>query len=57
MTTTTQPRPTMKPEIVPHPAGGLTLAVPVGGGSTVRIYCGCWTPRRQRRAPIGRAVR
>ncbi len=28
--------------IVPHPQGGYTRAVPVGGDSTVRIYRGWW---------------
>jgi hypothetical protein len=30
-------------QIVRHPQGGWTLAVPTGNGSTVRIYRGHWT--------------
>lgn len=36
-------------EVVPHPAGGLTLAVPVEGTSC-RIYVGRWAVPRARRA-------
>jgi hypothetical protein len=32
-------------QIVPHPRGGYTLAVPAGGNSTVRIYRGWWAQR------------
>jgi hypothetical protein len=43
-----QPRPG-QPEVVAHPGGGMTLAVPVGHGSTVRIYHGMFQPGRRRR--------
>ena len=38
----------IKPDVVPHPGGGMTLAVPVGHGSTVRIYRGCFNPIRKK---------
>lgn len=44
-------------EVVPHPAGGLTLAVPVEGTSC-RIYVGRWAAPRFRRArrPLARRI-
>lgn len=44
-----------QPEVVPHPGGGLTLAVPVGGGSTVRIYRGVFSAGRRRRKAVRQA--
>lgn len=44
---------TPTPQIVPHPRGGFTLAVPVGGSSTVRIYRGWW-PRRPKNSTVDR---
>jgi hypothetical protein len=41
-------------ELVPHPQGGVTLAVPVGGSSTVRIYRGWW-PSRPKKIALRRA--
>lgn len=43
-----------KLEIVQHPAGGSTLAVPIAPDSTVRIYVGCWggAPRRSARRGV-----
>jgi len=38
-------------QIVPHPRGGYTLAVPVGGSSTVRIYRGWWSRRPKKISP------
>lgn len=40
---------TTTPQLVQHPAGGTTLAVPLGGDSTVRIYVGRFdlAPRRR----------
>ena len=39
-----------KVEVVAHPAGGWTLAVPVAPESTARIYVGSWggAPRKRR---------
>jgi hypothetical protein len=44
-----------RPAIVAHPAGGYTLAVPAGDGSTVRYYQGWWR-RRPRRIRSPRAA-
>lgn len=40
--------------IVRHPAGGWTMAVPVGNGSTVRIYRGHWSRRPKKISQDGR---
>lgn len=37
------------PEIVAHPQGGFTVAVPIGGASSVRIFRGWWPSRRAAR--------
>lgn len=48
--------PEIRTEIVAHPQGGFTLAVPVGGDSTVRIYQGI-TPLRPKRKKKKRHTR
>jgi hypothetical protein len=47
----------VRAEVVQDPRGGQCLAVPVGNGSTVRIYQG-WRPLGRRSAIVrGRRVR
>lgn len=41
-------------EVVPHPAGGWTLAEPVDATvSSLRIYRGCWTRRQDAEQAAG----